>query len=168
MRISILFLLSMITLSAHPHSFVDVYPAIDEESITIRWEFDEMSSQMLIMDFDRDHDGSLSEKESGTLYKETFAGLKEFEYYTYFYHDGKKIATPESDSFMASIEEYKVNFYFTLPRPEGTTEIRFYDEEMFTAYLLKKAFIKMTDKSRSFELKKLDGDYFFGYILELR
>ena len=167
MRTFILITLSSIILSAHPHCFIDVYPAVKKESITIRWVFDEMSSQMLILDFDRDRNGKLNEKESEMLYKETFIHLKEFDYYTYFYHKNKKLPTPLSDSFMATIDENRVNYYFTLKLPEGTTAIKFYDDEMFTAYVLKDAFVKTANPTKSYKLKKLDGDYFFGYILEL-
>jgi len=168
MRTFVLFFLSSIMLSAHPHCFVDVYPAINKENITIRWVFDEMSSQMLIMDFDTDRNGKLNEKESGMVYKESFSGLKAFEYYTYFYRKDKKLPTPIADSFMATIEENKVNFYFTMKLPEGTTAIKFYDEEMFSAYVLKEAFVKKANPASSYRLKKLDGDFFFGYVLELQ
>ncbi|MEA3374267.1 MAG: DUF1007 family protein [Campylobacterota bacterium] len=168
MRTFMLFFLSSIMLSAHPHCFVDVYPAIDKKSVTIRWVFDEMSSEMLIMDYDRDRNGKLSEKESEIVYKEAFFDLKAFEYYTYFYHKDKKLPTPLTDSFMATIEENRVNFYFTMKLPEGTTTIKFYDEDMFSAYILKEAFVKQANPTSSYRLKKLDGDYFFGYILELQ
>ncbi|MEA3373799.1 MAG: DUF1007 family protein [Campylobacterota bacterium] len=168
MRSFILFFLSSIILSAHPHCFVDVYPAVGKERVTIRWVFDEMSSQMLIMDYDRDHNGKLNEKESEMVYKESFSGLEAFEYYTYFYNKNRKLPTPLSDSFMATIEENKVNFYFTLKLPEGTTAIKFYDEEMFSAYVLKDEFVKKANPTQSYRLKKLDGDFFFGYVLELQ
>ncbi len=168
MRTFVLFILSSIILSAHPHCFIDVYPAINKESVTIRWVFDEMSSQMLIMDYDRDRNGKLNEKESEMVYKEAFFDLKAFEYYTYFYRKKKKLSTPLPNSFMATIEENKVNFYFTMKLPEGTTTIKFYDEDMFSAYILKESFVKQANPTSSYRLKKLDGDYFLGYILELK
>jgi len=167
MRTVILVFLSSIILSAHPHCFVDVYPTLTKEQVTIRWVFDEMSSQMLIMDFDADRNGKLSEEESAMV-KESFSGLKEFEYYTYFFRGEEKLPTPPSDSFLATIEGYKVNFYFTLKLPKGTTIIKFYDEEMFSAYILNETFVREANPTKSYRLKKLDGDYFFGYILELQ
>lgn len=113
MRVPVLYLLAAVMLWAHPHCFVDVYPAIDQESITVRWVFDEMSSHMLILDFDRDRNGKLNEEESKTLHDETFQDLKKFDYYTYFYHKDKKLPTAPAESFTAAIDENR--FYRDIP-----------------------------------------------------
>ncbi len=53
-----LFLLPVTLLMAHPHCFIDVHPAVGAKKVTITWVIDEMSSQMMLMDFDSDHDGA--------------------------------------------------------------------------------------------------------------
>jgi ABC-type uncharacterized transport system substrate-binding protein len=168
MKTVCLILISTLLLFAHPHTFIDVHPTLKEESITLRWVFDEMTSQILMMDFDTDHDMVLSAEESQRIYTNNFASLKSFGYYTYLYRGKTKLPTSEAHSFRASAQDGRVAFVFTLPLPKGVDRIMFYDEEMFSAFVLKEAFIKNTDPRKQFRLKELDGDFYFGYILELQ
>ncbi|MEA2111824.1 MAG: DUF1007 family protein [Campylobacterota bacterium] len=162
------FLLFGTFLSAHPHCFIDVHPTLNKDSLTIRWVLDEMSSQMMIMDYDSDGNGKFSEAESKLLFEDTFKSLIKYEYYTYFYSGSKQIATPEVTSFLATIENYQLNYYFTLPLPDMVSSIEFFDDELFTAYILEKDFITVSDTDKKVSLKKLDGDRTFGYKLELK
>jgi ABC-type uncharacterized transport system substrate-binding protein len=167
MKTVFLTLISSLLLFAHPHTFIDVHPTLKEESMTLKWVFDEMTSQILMMDFDTDHDRVLSAKESQRIYTNNFASLKSFGYYTYLYHNDTKLSTPEAQSFRASAEKSRVVFTFTLPMQKGVDKIMFYDEEMFSAFVLQETFIKKTDPQKQYRLKELDGDFYFGYILEL-
>ena len=115
-------------LSAHPHCFIDVHPTVSRDSLTIRWVLDEMSSQMMILDYDSDANGKLSEAESKLLFEDTFKSLVKYNYYTYFYSGSKKITTPEVSSFLATIENYQLNYYFTLSLPNEVTSIEFFDD----------------------------------------
>jgi ABC-type uncharacterized transport system substrate-binding protein len=154
-------LLSLWTvLGAHPHTFIDVYPTLGKERIAIRWVIDEMSSQMLILDFDSDGDGSLSPAESDRLRDELFTSLHDYGYYTYFYRGGKRLPSPKAADFRATIEEYRIHYQFTLPLPEGTETIRFYDAENFSAFFVKDV------NGRSWKCRKLDEEFGFGYELE--
>ncbi len=155
-------------LSAHPHCFIDVHPTVNKDSLTIRWVLDEMSSQMMIMDYDSDGNGKFSEAESKLLFDDTFKSLIKYDYYTHFYSGSKKVATPEVSSFLATIENYQLNYYFTLPLPNKVTSIEFFDDELFTAYILEEDFISVSDTNKKVSLKKLTGDRTFGYKLELK
>ncbi|MEJ2501532.1 MAG: DUF1007 family protein, partial [Campylobacterales bacterium] len=94
-------------LSAHPHCFIDVHPAVDGKKLTVKWVFDQMSSQMLMMDFDRDADGRFSDKESRALYKEGFESLKAYDYYTEFFNGSVKLPTGAAEGFRASVEGFR-------------------------------------------------------------
>ncbi len=166
-KILILILFTTI-LSAHPHCFIDVYPTMDKKSITIKWIFDEMSSQMLIMDFDKNHDGKINKKESQYIYKEAFKVLKEYDYYTYFLNNKKKISTPNAYDFHASIENFRFMYSFKIKVNKKVTNIQFCDEDMFTAFVIKKDFIKIGNTNKKITLKEMDNDYFYGYELELK
>ena len=168
MRILTLLLLSMSIVSAHPHCFIDVYPAVGEKKITVKWVFDEMSSQMLMMDFDRDSDGRFSDAESRTLYKEGFESLKAYDYYTAFFKGSARLPTGAAEGFRASVEQFRVQYRFTLPLPEGATAVRFYDEENYSAFVVEDAFVRKANPGKTYRVREFEGDMGIGYILELK
>jgi ABC-type uncharacterized transport system substrate-binding protein len=168
MKMLISLLLFTFTLSAHPHVFVDVYPKIGKDTIQLRWVFDEMTSNMLIMDYDVDHDNAFSPSESEALSSDIFFSLKEFDYYTYFFKGEQQLPTGEGRDFSASIKGSQLVFTFTLPRPVEADEIRFYDTENMTAYQVTEAFVKEANPGRTFKVREHDYDYYYGYILELK
>lgn len=155
-------------LEAHPHTFIDVFPTLRDDSIAIRWVIDEMSSQMLILDFDSDGDGTFSPSESDRVRDELFSSLYDYGYYTYFYRGGKRLPAPKATGFRATIEEYKINYHFTLPLPEGTEMIRFYDAENFSAFFLKDVNDRSSEEGHPWKSRKLGEAYGFGYELERR
>ena len=68
MKKIILFLLLTITLFAHPHTFIEVYPTLEVkdskfEKIHFKWVLDEMSSTILIMELDANGNGRIDKKE---------------------------------------------------------------------------------------------------------
>ena len=74
-------------LFAHPHTFIDIYPTIKikDNKITylrFRWEIDEMTSSMLIMEFDQDGDGKIGKKENFFIYSSYFVSLQDYNFYT--------------------------------------------------------------------------------------
>lgn len=166
-RYIIFFIFSTI-LYAHPHCFVDVYPTINKNSITVKWVFDEMSSQMLIMDFDQNHDGKIDKIENDFIYKEAFVHLREYDYYLYMFKGKKKLKTPNAENFKASIDGMRFTYTFNIKLNPKVTKIQFYDAEMFTAFVIKKQFIKKNKTTKKIKLNEMDNDYFFGYELELK
>jgi ABC-type uncharacterized transport system substrate-binding protein len=166
MLISLLFF--TFTLSAHPHVFVDVYPKIGKDTIQLRWVFDEMTSNMMIMDYDVDHNNAFSSSESETLGGDIFFSLKEFDYYTYFFKGEQQLPTGEGRNFSASIQGSQLVFTFTLPRPLEADAIRFYDTDNMTAYQVTETFVKEANPGRTFQVREQDFDYYYGYILELK
>lgn len=165
--VSLFFIFSAL-LFAHPHTFIDVYPTVKKANMRVKWVFDEMTSQVMMMDFDTDHDRKLDAVESERIYINNFASLNSFDYYTYFYRNETKLPTAKAHSFRASAENERVVFTFTLPLPKEVNRVMFYDEEMFSAFVLKEAFVKQANPQSRYRLKELDGDFYFGYILELQ
>lgn len=163
-----LFFIFSTILSAHPHCFIDVYPSINKDSINVKWVFDEMSSQMLIMDFDTNHDGKIDKKESELIYKEAFVHLRKYDYYIYMKSAKKKLKTPDATDFKVSIENFRFTYNFDIKLDKSVTDIEFYDEEMFTAYVIKPEFLNTKNSTKKISLKEMDNDYFFGYKLELK
>jgi len=168
MRILTLLMLSMTLLSAHPHCFIDVYPAVGDKMITVTWVLDEMSSQMLLMDYDRDKDGTFSDAESETVYEEGFVPLRGYDYYTKFYRGNSALKTGSAEDFRASVEGFRVRYRFTLSLPEGTTAVRFYDEENYSAFVVEGRFVREANPGKTYRVREFEGDMGIGYILELK
>jgi len=168
MRILTFLLLSITLLSAHPHCFIDVYPAVGKQKITIRWVLDEMSSQMLMMDYDRDRDGRISDEENRALYASGFAPLRAYGYYTRFFRGGTPLPTAEAEDFRASVDGFRLQYRFTLPLPEGATSVRFYDEENFSAFVVEEAYVREANPGKTYTLRPYEGEMGIGYMLELK
>jgi ABC-type uncharacterized transport system substrate-binding protein len=161
--ISLLWLLPLLAM-AHPHTFIDLYPKVTQERIEIRWLFDEMSSNILMMDFDLNKDGVFDAKESERIKSETFIYLKEYHYYAYLFTN-KRVEQPSKLlSFQATIKGAKVEYTFTLPRPKNLKKIEFYDSELFSAFVLKEEFLN----DSKWRIEEIDNDYYFGYAMEAR
>ncbi|MDY0403564.1 DUF1007 family protein [Sulfurovum sp.] len=168
MKILISLLSFTLTLFAHPHVFVDVYPKIGKDTIQLRWVFDEMTSNMLIMDYDVDRDNAFSPAESEVLGSDIFASLKEHDYYTYFFKGEAQLPTGEARDFGASIQGAQLVFTFTLPRPAEAETVRFFDWDNMTAYQVTEAFVREVNSGHSFKVYEHDYDYYYGYVLELK
>ena len=107
-RFFLLVLLLPIICFGHPHLFANVgleIKALDNKinSIKISWQFDDMTSQMLLMDYDKNRDKKFDKEESLRFKTDTFDKLKEYGYYTHIKIDGKKI----------DIENHIDNFFLT-------------------------------------------------------
>ncbi len=173
MKILISFFFFIVTLFAHPHTFMDIYPTIKVNkdkttSIHFAWKFDEMTSAMLIMEVDTDGDGKINKDENQFIYESYFVSLKEYSYYTNILVDKKSqdIFTPIN--FKASIENNRLIYAFDIKEsyPVKGLKIDLYDEDFFVAPVLKNEFINI--KGASAQIVELDHDTYFGYRLELK
>lgn len=75
-------------LYAHPHTFIDLYPKVIHKNNTITslhmtWKFDEMTSQMLVMEFDQNGNGKIDKEENKYIKENYFDPLKDYGFYTY-------------------------------------------------------------------------------------
>jgi len=168
MKYFTLLTLFYLSLYAHPHCFIDVYPKVNKKNIEVKWVFDEMSSQMLSMDYDSDMNGEISHNESYKLEKDAFSLLERFSYYTYFFSAGKQLKTPRHTDFKAEIKDNKLIYIFSIKRPSKATSVKFYDEDMFTSFVLRDSFVKEANPNKLYQLNKLDEDYFISYELILK
>lgn len=166
----ILFTFLLSNLFAHPHTFIDVFPTIDNKNenikkIHFKWSFDEMTSQLLIMEFDQNFNGKIDKEEIAYIKENYFLGLEEFNFYTDIKLSNKSIKT-KPINFSSSIEDgMKVVYEFDvqIDTNKKDVNIEFYDTEMFTAFMLKKEFIK-TDLG--FNIVDVDNDFYFAYKLQ--
>lgn len=168
-RIFALLTLFLNLLFAHPHTFIDVFPTIDSKNNKIKtihfsWSFDEMTSQLLIMEFDQNMNGKIDKDELSYIKNNYFNSLEQFNYYTDIKISKKPIKT-KPINFNSKIKDgTKITYEFdiVINADKKDLQVEFYDSEMFTAFMLKKDFIKSDLK---YDVVDVDNDYYFAYRL---
>jgi ABC-type uncharacterized transport system substrate-binding protein len=85
------------------------------EGIQITWLFDEMFSNMIIFDFDSNHDQRLNEKEIENIRKDAFSNLSNFHYFSYISINGKDFPFSSVTDFIAFIHEDRIIYQFFIP-----------------------------------------------------
>ncbi len=158
---------------AHPHTFIEVYPTIEVKDnimtkINFKWKLDEMTSSMLIMEFDQNGDGKIDKKENKFVYDNYFSTLRDMNFYTNLKIKNKIQIFPKPNNFKATIEDNKICYSFNIEGQYNINDIAFEfgDEDFFVAMILKDKFTNiMGAKAKVLEL---DNDFFFGYRLEVK
>ncbi len=167
-KLFIIFLFGMLNLSAHPHTFIDLYSTLHVNDNTIvktefKWKMDDMTSAMLIMEFDVNGNGKIDEEENNYVYDNYFVSLENYNFYTKVEVDGKVIDLPKLKNFRAVIEDNRICYIFELDKffNVKNTVFKFADKEMFVAFMLKNEFININSVKA-----KIDGedmDFFFEH-----
>ena len=138
------------------------------------WVFDEMFSNMIIHDFDKDQSGKLEPAEVEDVYKGAFSNLKNFEYFTHVKINGKRFKVEFVKDFNAKIVKKRVVYHFFVPcRVKATSsfkEIRIgiYDKSFYTnVTLLKDQILFENDTGyehhHNVELNK-NEPYYYGQV----
>lgn len=169
----LLCLLTINFLYGHPHTFIEVYPTIEvknnqTDKIHFKWIMDEMTSSMLIMEFDINGDGKIDNKENAMVYLNYFISLEEQNFYTNIIVKNKTQKVPKPKNFKVTIENNKVCYSFDINKNYNTkdTKFDFGDTDFFVAMVLKKEFTKI--KGANAKVTPQDNDFYFGYRLELK
>ncbi len=160
------------TIFAHPHTFIEIYPNIKIKDNTIvnidfKWKLDEMTSSMLIMEFDQNQDGKIDKEETAYVYESFFKTLRDYNFYTDIKVKNLVQSFPEPKNFLVTIEENKVCYSFSIDKQYNIkdTIIDFGDEDFFIAMILKDEFVKI-DGAKA-KVEELDNDFYFGYRLRI-
>jgi tRNA threonylcarbamoyladenosine biosynthesis protein TsaE len=110
--------------AAHPHVFIEdrvVFMFAGDKiiALTEAWTFDEVFSDTLLQQFDKNRDGAFSPAESRDVAKGTLPNLKKFRYFNYIWVDGKDLGAIDPVDFVAAAKNRKVTFVFSvkLPKP---------------------------------------------------
>jgi ABC-type uncharacterized transport system substrate-binding protein len=161
------FLLFPLLLFSHPHLFIDVEVKKSGSTLLIDWLFDEMNSEILIMDYDKDFDGIFSENEVSTFVEEVLSDLiQNYNFYTVLEIDGKKIpATSVLRDFKIKLKNnrFSMNFKFNLSDFQNSKkhELLFYDESFMSAFLVKEKDLSGFGEN----VKVIEDDDFYGYTI---
>ncbi len=158
--LGLLFFLLPHPLLAHPHVWADVRTEITVEAGYVEglwstWTFDEVFSQVILMDHDTDGNGRFSAPENTILKKGYFDNLRIYRYFTHLALGSRSLETPTPNQFQGSVtSDGRVVFRFFLPlglRLDAKTPlaVSFYDDTFFTDMIF--------DKKSPVNLKVTDG-----------
>lgn len=105
---------------SHPHVFIhnSVTFVFDNKGLAgfkVYWVFDEMFSNTLILDYDKNGNGNFELSEIKKLEKGAFSNLKNFDYFTHIKIKGKPFKVRFFKDFSAKITKNKVVYIFFLP-----------------------------------------------------
>ena len=137
------------TLSGHAHVWIHnaVIVHFDKNGLAgfkEEWVLDEMFSNMIIHDFDRNQDGKFDASEVKKICKGAFSNLKKFSYFTHVKINGKPFKVRFVKDFNAKIVKNRVVYHFFVPchvkAISSFKEIRIgiYDESFYTNITLLK------------------------------
>ena len=163
------------------HAHVWIHSAVivhfDKDGMTgfkQEWVFDEMFSNMIIHDFDKNHNGEFEPSEVQAVFKGAFCNLKEFYYFTHVKINDKKFVVKFVKDFNAKIVKNRVVYHFFVPCHVKATssfkEIRIgiYDKSFYTNItLLKDQIFFQNDSGYEYrhkvEKNKKDP-YYYGQV----
>lgn len=154
-------------LLAHPHVFVDAHVDVQSDKILLVFSFDEMTSSMLMSDYDKNKDKKLDDKEIAFMKKDHFNTLAPYSYFCHIFDGTDELDITTVNDFMAAFQDNKVIYIFSIPKPKlKHYELRFYDGEMYVAMVVRPEFI--TCKSPiSCKVEGYDADFYYGYKVSI-
>jgi len=176
--IKILLILCLPILSlAHPHLFIDAKLDFTIknnkiETLQVTWVFDDMNSQILMMDYDTNRDKKFSKKESQRFKKNYYGTLSKNKPFTHIKVDGKKVALSKYRS--AFDMAYKKNLLiirFTIDfkkiRQKKSMDIVFWDKENYTAFAIEPEYVTFKGKTLKTELDFYETDLSVSDLLRV-
>lgn len=157
---------------SHPHTFIDLYPTLHVKGdaitkIHIKWVMDDMSSSMLIMEFDENGNGKIDANENEYIYENYFISLIDYNYYINIIVDNKLTILPKIQNFKATIEGTRLCYSFDLENNYDikNTLFEFYDKEFFVGIMLEEKFV--TVKNKRVKVTGVDKDFYYMYRLKV-
>ena len=130
--------------SVHPHVFaearLDVVVNADETVKSLRhlWRFDDMFSSTVLMEFDKNADLKLDDKELKDVADTVYASLGEFNYFQIVTSSGKDVPMKPPAELMAAFEDNQLIILFESEPKEalklaGKVDFGIYDPTFYTA-----------------------------------
>ncbi|WP_022850938.1 DUF1007 family protein [Limisalsivibrio acetivorans] len=135
--------------SAHPHVFMDsevsfVFNEQGVEKLLVHWEFDEMFSSGIIMDYD-DGDRVIDEEERKLIRRDVFENLVHHGYFLRIDINGESFPVEFVDMFDVSIKGNRLVYDFSVPlgipaKGSGSSiDLKVLDSTNYTAIVSLKA-----------------------------
>lgn len=175
------FILLGITVSVlgHAHVWIDgaVIIKFDDQGMSgfrQEWVLDEMFSNMLIHDHDKNMNKKFEPEEIKDVYENAFTNLKNFEYFTHVKIDGNPFPVKYVKDFNTKIVKDKVIYQFFIPchvkadKNDKEVRIAVYDESFYTNITILKNQVSLENDSGfncKYEIKKnKDDSFYYGQV----
>jgi ABC-type uncharacterized transport system substrate-binding protein len=105
---------------SHPHSFIEntIKLKFDSEGFAgfnIQWQFDEVFSEAVIDEYDRDGDRIFSADEVASIKEGAFSNLKQYNYFCDISIDGKSFDVQYIQDFRPTVFSNKLVYSFLVP-----------------------------------------------------
>ncbi len=105
---------------AHPHVFIDSSLNLHFEdnclkSIDVVWTFDDMSSDMFLIDLDTNADGALTQAEWNKQRPDIESYLAEQSFFIHIMLNGEKITLKKITNFVATFEKGTLKYKMNIP-----------------------------------------------------
>lgn len=145
-------LLSLGSVSAHPHVFIDyaitlLFDDNGAEAVRVSWTFDEMYSSMLLHDYtSRPPRDALTPADVDSLRNQAFEDTADYHYFVDLKLNGSTLPVKDVTDFDARFRDHRMTYSFTLPlhasatRGRSTLEIDAFDNEFYIDF-------ELTDKN---------------------
>ena len=109
--------------AAHPHVWIDARATLRFEAgaitaVAMRWRFDEVFSDFIIGDYDRNGDGAFDVEETQLVDQEAFSALSDLDWLTHLRVDEVAMKLLAYRDFTITAENGIVTYGFELPLPE--------------------------------------------------
>lgn len=181
--IIIIFLISLGLANAHPHLFAGVDLDIDATCcdtlvISQRWMFDDLTSMIILEDFDLDGDSEINDQELAELKETVIPGLEEVNFYTDLEVNEEKFFIKEVHNFSVGSQDIYVYYKFDIKLPvtmsdqEQEIKLNVYDREFYTKFYVNTAsgleVITGDGIEKTIDVyENVDKSYYFGQLSPL-
>ncbi len=164
---------------SHPHVFVysSIKVVFDEKGLSgfkVKWAFDDMFSNMIINDFDKNKNGSFEPSEIEAIKNGAFSNLKEFDYFTYIKISAKSFKVKIIRDFSAEIKDTFIIYRFFVPCQVQAVssfkevKISLYDISFYSSVFLTKnpvSFEKASPYEHEYQISKNKNEaYYYGQV----
>lgn len=145
--IFIVLVITTLTLTAHPHLFAGVdldFKMINSDSLKIcqKWVFDDMTSLIILEDYDMNENGEFDADEISNIEDNVVEGLKDYNFYTDLTLNDRIIYIDEIYDFNVVSDDIYVYYEFNIKIPVSVKEekqvvkISVYDKEFYTKFFI--------------------------------
>ena len=162
---------------AHPHMYVDVDITLSLknkqiQTANIAWTFDDMNSQILLMDYDKNGDTKFDKKETLFFKSEVFDKLGEYEYYTHILIDDKKIPIDKRNShFHLTFEKNRFIVHYTVSlvdiEQKKSVVFGFWDKDFFSSFDIASKDVHFQGGELPIMIDEVEDDIYMGVVLKL-
>ncbi|HEY9593289.1 MAG TPA: DUF1007 family protein [Spirochaetia bacterium] len=144
--LAVLLVASAAPLAAHPHVFINdrmtvLFDGGTLKGITFTWTFDEVFSNMILVDYNPQRAAVLSAAQSSAIKAGAFDNLVNYHYFVAFWIDGKPVKKFAIEQFRASVADKRslvYSFFVPLNVPvdpsQKTVFVTVYDDTYYVAF----------------------------------